>query len=54
MVSQYGTEAAKEAASRSNRALELKDEDNYEIWQRVALAILDLQRPKMLDSENVH
>jgi hypothetical protein len=54
LLDQHGKQAAIEAAQRSNRAMELQDQANYETWQRIAMAILDLQRRKVLDGESIH
>jgi hypothetical protein len=50
----YGERAAMEAAERSNAALEAGDTFNYELWQRVMMAIQELERTKPLDGESVN
>ena len=54
MIEQHGKSAGVEAALRSNRALEVHDRTNYETWQRVAMAIGDLQRRSKVPGESVH
>lgn len=54
LIDHYGKDAAMVSAQKSNRALQEQDQANYETWQRVAMAILDLQRRKVLDGERVH
>lgn len=46
MIKRYGKEAAKQAAVRSNSAMETGDEFNHELWLRVAMAVVALQFPK--------
>jgi hypothetical protein len=54
MVGQYGRRAAMEATLRSTRALEQEDHFNFEVWQRVAMAVVKFQYCKTIYGENVH
>jgi hypothetical protein len=39
---------------RSNAALEIGDRFNYELWQRVCMAIQELERGKPKDGEAIN
>ncbi|OAI44319.1 hypothetical protein AYO42_00810 [Rhizomicrobium sp. SCGC AG-212-E05] len=43
MIKQYGKDAPKQAALRSNAALDAGDSFNHELWLRVAMAVVAVQ-----------
>jgi hypothetical protein len=51
---QYGEKAAMEAAVPSNAAFEIGDSFNYELWQRVCMAVQELERAQPKDGEVVN
>jgi hypothetical protein len=46
MIKMHGKDAPKQAALRSNEAREAGDEFNYELWLRVAMAVVAVQFPQ--------
>ncbi len=46
MIKQYGKDAPKQAALRSNAAMDAGDSFNHELWLRVAMAVVAVQFPK--------
>jgi hypothetical protein len=54
MIKRYGAKAAMEAAMRSNAALEIGDSFNYELWQRVCMAVQELERQNPGSGESLH
>jgi len=45
LIKRYGKEAARQAAIRSNSALEVGDEFNHDLWLRVAMAVVAVHYP---------
>lgn len=45
MIKRYGSSAPREAAVRSNAAMQAGDEFNHELWLRVAIAVVAVQFP---------
>jgi hypothetical protein len=54
MLKRYGANAVMEAAVRSNAALDIGDTFNYELWQRVCMAVQELERTKPASNESIN
>jgi hypothetical protein len=54
LIQRYGKRAEMEAAMRANQAQEESDQFNYELWQRVAMAVANLQRSKPISPNAIH
>jgi hypothetical protein len=54
MIKRFGDSAASEAAMRSNAAMDVGDMFNHLLWQRVLLAVQELERtaPKLRNAIN--
>ena len=54
LIERYGDRAGMEASVRSNQAQKERDQFNYELWQRVALAVAKLPQPKPTNSKIIN
>lgn len=54
LVEQYGERAEIEASTRSNQALEERDQFNYELWQRVAVAVVQSRQDKSRTPDTIN
>ena len=54
MLQRYKDIAWLEASQRADAALELGDTFNFELWQRVAKAVLELERTKPGEGESIN
>ena len=54
LIEQFGEEAAIQALVRAQGALELGNTSNYELWQRIAIAVQELKRTKPNDGEAIN
>jgi hypothetical protein len=53
-MKQYGERAAMEAGLKANGALERGDMFNAELWQRVMVAVQELEGTKPRDGTAIH
>jgi hypothetical protein len=54
LIEQFGEQAAIQALVRAQGALELGNTSDYELWQRIAIAVHELKRTKPNDSEAIN
>jgi hypothetical protein len=54
LIEQFGEQAAMQALLRAQGALELGNTSNYELWQRIAIAVQELKRTKPNGGEAIN